>query len=77
MAGSFWSFSQISTLGKCLACVWLLWVGVAYSSLEGEGQISASQKSITVFPLWVDIWCPQDSHHSFFHLVLRPGAPGG
>lgn len=56
MAGSFWSFSEISTLGRCLACVWLVWVGVAYSNLKGEEGISASQKSVRAFPVWVAIW---------------------
>lgn len=49
MAGSFWSSLQISALGRCFTCVWLVWVGVAYNNLEGEGGIGASQKCQSFF----------------------------
>lgn len=51
-------------LGVCLAHQ----LGIAYSSLKGEGEICANQKSVRAFPVEVATWWPQDSHQ-----LLSPG----
>lgn len=74
MARSFWIFSQISTLGRCLVCVWLVWVGVAHSNLEGEGGISARRRVSQLDSIFAEAKGPRKKKTCLcLHLVLSLG----